>query len=267
MSCSALITGFSRDIGLDIAQAGQAADDRIAITYHSTLAPAGFLPAPCDIAQPDDLGPALLRIEEQHGSKEVLVSKAGFARERRLVMLTEDDFASGLDTYPTGACWVAVLAAHRVIRRREGWILFVSSVSALSRQAGQSNYAASEAGLIGFARSLGRELAPCRIRVNLLSRGLADTAMLSTLDAEKIEGLTAQVPLGRSEVLHPAEPRQGCLIAPGLGRPLSMVDGCPKRSRCLASIDGFRSHSELPTHGALREGVALGARCGFRIRC
>ncbi|MFJ1936896.1 3-oxoacyl-ACP reductase FabG [Kitasatospora sp. NPDC088160] len=197
MSRSVLVTGASRGIGLAIAQAYHAAGDRVAITYRSTPAPDGFLSVPCDITQPNHIETAFAAVEEQHGPVEVLVSNAGITRDKLLLTMSEDDFTSVLDTNLTGAYRVAKLAARRMIRRREGRILFISSASALYGQAGQSNYTASKAGLIGFARSLARELAPRGITVNTLSPGLTDTAMLNTLGAEKVEGLAAQVPLGR----------------------------------------------------------------------
>ncbi len=210
MSRSVLITGASRGIGLAIAQAYQAVGDRVAITYRSTPPPDGFLSVPCDITHPDEVNAAFAAIEEQHGPVEVLVSNAGITRDKLLLTMTEDDFTSVLDTNLTGAYRVAKLAARRMIRRREGRILFISSASALYGQAGQSNYTASKAGLIGFARSLARELAPRGITVNTLSPGLTDTAMLNALDAEKVEVLASQVPLGR--LAHPDEIARAALF-------------------------------------------------------
>ncbi|MGY0466725.1 SDR family oxidoreductase [Kitasatospora sp. cg17-2] len=210
MNRSVRITGAGRGTGLAIARAHQEAGDRVAITYRSTPAPAGFLSLPCDITRPDEVSGVFAAIEEQHGPVEVLVSNAGITRDKLLLTMSEDDFTSVLDTNLTGAYRVAKLAARRMIRRREGRILFVSSASALHGQAGQSNYTASKAGLIGFARSLARELAPRGVTVNTLSPGLTDTAMLNTLGAEMVEGLAAQVPLGR--LAHPDEIARAALF-------------------------------------------------------
>ncbi|MFB8241676.1 SDR family oxidoreductase [Kitasatospora purpeofusca] len=197
MNRSVLITGAGRGIGLAISRAHQAAGDRVAITYRSAPAPAGFLSLPCDITRPEEVSTAFATIEEQHGPVELLVPNGGITRDKLVLTMSEDDFTSVLDTNPTGAYRVAKLAARRMVRHREGRILFVSSTSALHGQAGRSNYTVSEAGLIGFARSLARELVPRGVTVNTLSPGLTNTAMLDTLGAGTLGGLAAQVPLGQ----------------------------------------------------------------------
>ncbi|MEV7189780.1 SDR family oxidoreductase [Kitasatospora sp. NPDC093102] len=200
MRRSVLITGASRGIGRARAKVYQAGGDRIAITYHSASAPDGFLSVPCDITQPDGVGATFATIEEQHGPVEVLVSNDGSTRDKLLLALSEDGFTSVLETSLTDAYRVAKLATCRMIRLREGRILFISSTSALYGQVGPSGYTASKTGLIGFARSLADELAPRSITVNALSPSLA---MLNALGAEEIKGLAAQVPPG--QLAHPDE--------------------------------------------------------------
>ncbi|GGV27067.1 beta-ketoacyl-ACP reductase [Kitasatospora herbaricolor] len=155
MSHPVPITDASRGVGLAIAQAYQAAGDRVVITCRSRSAPAGFPSVSCDTTQPDEVSAAFTRIEEQHGTVEVLVSNAGITRDKMLLTMTQDNFTSVLDTNLTGPYRVTKLPARRMLRRREGRILFISSASAIYGHAGQSDDTASKACLSSFARSLG----------------------------------------------------------------------------------------------------------------
>ncbi|MFJ6771250.1 SDR family oxidoreductase [Kitasatospora sp. NPDC091257] len=197
MRRSVLIASASRGIALANAKVYQATGDRIAPTYHTMSAPDGFLSVPSDITQPADIGTTFATIAEQHGPVEVLVPNAGSTRDKLLLTMSEDDFTSVLDTNLTNAYRVAKLAARRMIRLREGRILFISSTSTLYGQVGPSGYTASKTRLIGFARFLAHELAPLGITVNPLSRSPTIAAILNALGAEEIEGLAAQVPLGQ----------------------------------------------------------------------
>jgi 3-oxoacyl-[acyl-carrier protein] reductase len=114
-----------------------------------------------------------------------------------LLMMKEEDFTGVLDANLTGAFRVSKRAAKRMLRARWGRIILVGSVVGQIGSAGQSNYAASKAGLVGFARSLARELASRNITVNVVSPGPIDTDMLQALDDERRALLTSTVPLGR----------------------------------------------------------------------
>lgn len=197
MTRSVLVTGAGRGIGLAIARAFQAQGDRVAVTYRTTAPPDDLLALPCDITQGDQVEAMFQQVEEQNGPVDVLVSNAGITRDNVLLRMSEDDFTEVLDTNLTGAFRVARTASKKMIRRRSGRILFVSSASALYGQIGQANYTASKAGLIGFARSLAREFASRGITVNVLSPGLTDTQMVSVLGPEKIAEIAKQIPLAR----------------------------------------------------------------------
>jgi 3-oxoacyl-[acyl-carrier protein] reductase len=135
--------------------------------------------------------------EEAHGPVEVLVANAGVTRDQLLALMTEDDFAQVIDTNLTGAYRVAKRAVRGMIRLRRGRIILISSVVGLLGSGGQANYAASKAGLVGFGRSLARELASRGITVNVVAPGFVDTDMTAALTADQRAAILANVPLGR----------------------------------------------------------------------
>jgi 3-oxoacyl-[acyl-carrier protein] reductase len=197
LSRSVLVTGGNRGIGLAIARAFADAGDKVAITYRSGEPPAGFLAVKCDITDPEQVEQAYKEIESEHGPVEVLVANAGVTRDQVLLRMSEDDFTSVLDTNLTGTFRVVKRATRGMLRARKGRIVLISSVVGLLGSAGQANYAASKAGLIGFARSLARELGSRNITVNVVAPGFVDTDMTRVLSDEQRESIVGQVPLGR----------------------------------------------------------------------
>jgi 3-oxoacyl-[acyl-carrier protein] reductase len=197
LSRSVLVTGGNRGIGLAIAQALAAAGDKVAVTYRSGEPPEGFLGVRCDITDAEQVEQAFKEIEEKHGPVEVLVANAGVTRDQLLLRMTEEDFTSVLDTNLTGTFRVVKRAARLMLRARRGRIVLISSVVGLLGSAGQANYAASKAGLVGFARSLARELGSRNITVNVVAPGFVDTDMTRVLTEEQRKGIVDQVPLGR----------------------------------------------------------------------
>ena len=125
------------------------------------------------------------------------MSNAGITKDGLLLRMKEADFTSVVDTNLTGAFRVAKRATAGMVRARAGRIIFVSSVVGLLGQAGQANYAASKAGLVGFARSLARELGSRSITVNVVAPGPVDTDMTRALGDEKLAAFANLVPLGR----------------------------------------------------------------------
>ena len=197
MSRSVLVTGGNRGIGLAVARAFADAGDKVAITYRSGEPPAGFLAVKCDITEPEQVEQAYKEIEEKHGPVEVLVANAGITRDQLLMRMTEEDFSTVLDTNLTGAFRVVKRANRGMLRARKGRIVLISSVVGLMGSAGQVNYAASKAGLVGFARSLARELGSRNITVNVIAPGFVDTDMTRALDEKQREAYVKQVPLAR----------------------------------------------------------------------
>ncbi|UJB46187.1 3-oxoacyl-ACP reductase FabG [Streptomyces sp. A1-5] len=197
MPRSALVIGGNRGIGLAVARCLTQRGDRVAITYRTGLEPEEFFGVPCDVTDLDSVRRAFDRVEEEQGPVEVLVVNAGITRDRLLLSMAEEDFAAVVDTNLTGAYRVLRHATRGMLRARWGRIVLVSSTVAMSGETGQANYAASKAGLIGFARSLARELGTRGITVNVVSPGLTDTALAAALSQERRRQILAQVPLGR----------------------------------------------------------------------
>jgi 3-oxoacyl-[acyl-carrier protein] reductase len=193
-----LVTGGGRGIGLACAQRFAALGDRVAVTYRASDPPDGLFAVKCDVTSTGDVESAFAAVEEQFGGPvEVLVSNAGVTRDGLLLRMSEDDFTGVLDANLTAAYRVAKRAAQGMLRARKGRIILVSSVVALLGSPGQTNYAAAKAGMIGFARSLARELASRGITVNVVAPGPVETDMTAALGDKRIAELTAAVPLGR----------------------------------------------------------------------
>ena len=174
MSRSVLVTGGNRGIGLAIAQAFAAAGDRVAVTHRGSGAPDGLFGVQCDVTDTVAV--------------EVLVANAGITDDTLLLRMSEESFQRVLDANLTGAFRVAKRATPAMLKARRGRLIFISSVVALAGAPGQANYAASKAGLIGFARALTRELGSRNITSNVIAPGFIETDMTAELtDARKTE--------------------------------------------------------------------------------
>jgi 3-oxoacyl-[acyl-carrier protein] reductase len=194
---SVLVTGGNRGIGLAIARAFAAQGDKVAVTHRGTGAPDGLLAVRCDITDTEQVDAAFREVEQQHGPVEVLVSNAGITQDTLLLRMSEEQFTRVIDANLTGAYRVAKRAATGMLRRRWGRIVFISSVVGLSGSAGQVNYAASKAGLVGMARSIARELGSRSITANVVAPGFVATDMTATLSEDRKKDILGQVPLGR----------------------------------------------------------------------
>jgi 3-oxoacyl-[acyl-carrier protein] reductase len=197
MGRSVLVTGGARGIGLAIGRRFAADGDQVAVTYRSSVPPEGLLALKCDVTSTAEVDAAFKAAEEAHGPVQVLVSNAGITKDTLLLRMSEDDFTSVLDANLTAAYRVAKRAAHGMLRARSGRIILVSSVVGLMGQAGQANYAASKAGLVGFARSLARELGSRNITVNVVAPGPVETDMTAVLSDDLKRQMTDRVALGR----------------------------------------------------------------------
>ena len=197
MPRTVLVTGGNRGIGLAIARAFAEAGDKVAVTYRSGEPPAGLFGVKCDITDSEQVDQAFKEVEAEHGPVEVLIANAGVTRDTLLLRMTEEDFTSVVDTNLTGAFRVVKRATKLMMRARKGRVVLISSVVGLSGSPGQANYAASKAGLVGFARSLARELGPRNITVNVVAPGFVDTDMTAVLSDERRAEIVAGVPLGR----------------------------------------------------------------------
>jgi 3-oxoacyl-[acyl-carrier protein] reductase len=194
---SVLVTGGNRGIGRAIAEAFLARGDRVAVTSRSGGGPDGALAIVCDITDSVQVEAAFAEAEAAHGPVEVLVANAGITADTLILRMSEEDWSSVIDTNLSGAFRLAKRAAKGMLRLRRGRIILISSVVGVTGSAGQVNYAASKAGLIGMARSLARELGSRSITTNVVTPGFVETDMTAVLPEEQRENIKTQVPLGR----------------------------------------------------------------------
>ncbi|MBA3339818.1 MAG: 3-oxoacyl-ACP reductase FabG [Geodermatophilaceae bacterium] len=197
MGRSVLVTGGNRGIGLSIAEAFAGQGDAVAVTHRSSPPPEGLFGVQCDVTDPDSLDAAFKAIEEEQGAVEVLVSNAGITDDGLLLRMQDDDFTSVIDANLSGGFRVAKRAAAKMLRAKWGRMIFISSVVGLSGSAGQVNYAAAKAGLVGLSRSIARELGSRNITANVVAPGFVDTDMTRGLPEARRNEILGQVPLGR----------------------------------------------------------------------
>jgi 3-oxoacyl-[acyl-carrier protein] reductase len=197
MSRSVLVTGGNRGIGLAVARAFAAQGDRVAVTHRASPPPAGLYGVHCDVTDAGQVEAAFSAVEAAQGKVEVLVANAGITRDTLLLRMDEAAFTDVLDTNLTGAYRVARRAAAGMLRARSGRMIFISSVVGLTGSAGQTNYAAAKAGLVGLARSIARELGSRSITANVVAPGFVETDMTAALPPDRRAELLASIPLGR----------------------------------------------------------------------
>ena len=192
-----LVTGGNRGIGLACTQAFLADGHRVATVSRSGGEVDGALAVACDIADPGAVDAAIAQVEQELGPVEVLVANAGMTKDGLLVRMSDDDFASVVETNLTGTFRFARAVTKNMMRARFGRIVMMSSVGAYMGAAGQANYAASKAGIIGLARSMARELASRSITVNVVTPGPIDTDMFAAVTDKRRDELAATVPMNR----------------------------------------------------------------------
>lgn len=191
-----LVTGGNRGIGHAVARAFAAAGDRVAVTARSGQV-SGLTTVICDVTDDEAVDAAVGTVEESLGPVEVLVANAGYTDDKLLLQMSTQSFAAVLDANLVGAFRVVRRALPKMIRAKKGRVILISSVVALSGGPGQANYAASKAGLIGFGRSLAREVGSRNITVNIVAPGFIETDMTAPLSEARRSDVLAQVPLKR----------------------------------------------------------------------
>ncbi|HWD51923.1 MAG TPA: 3-oxoacyl-ACP reductase FabG [Acidimicrobiales bacterium] len=198
-----MITGGSRGIGRACAQWFLNQGDRVAVTSRSGSVEGDpgptdrLLSLVCDVTDPAQVEAAFTSVEEAWGPVEVLVANAGITRDTLVLRMSEEAWSQVIDTNLTGVFRVSKRAVAKMIRQRRGRVVVVSSVSAFIGSAGQANYAAAKAGLVGLARSLAAEVASRSITVNVVVPGLVETDMLAELGEERTTAFASQIPMGR----------------------------------------------------------------------
>ena len=194
---SALVTGASKGIGRSIASRLATSGYAVTGTYRSGGVPDGVLGVSADITDPDQLEQAFVAAEQAHGPVEVLVCNAGITADGLLMRMSDEQWDSVIATNLTASFKLVRRASRSMIKGRFGRIVFVSSVVALLGSAGQVNYAASKAGLVGLARSLTRELGARGITANVVAPGFIQTDMTAALDQATIEAYEKRIPAAR----------------------------------------------------------------------
>lgn len=197
MSRVVLVTGGSKGIGLAVARRFAELGDKVAVTYNSSPPPDGLFGVKCDVTSAESVDAAFAAVEANFGPVEVLVSNAGITKDGLLLRMAEADFSAVIDANLTAAYRVTKRASQGMLRARKGRIILVSSVVGLLGSAGQANYAASKAGLVGFARSVARELGSRGITCNVVAPGPVATDMTAALGEQRLAEITAAVPLQR----------------------------------------------------------------------
>ncbi|MFT4214219.1 MAG: 3-oxoacyl-ACP reductase FabG [Microbacterium sp.] len=192
-----LVTGGNRGIGRAIAERFVAAGYRTAVTARSGEGPAGAFTVRADVTDSASLNTAFTEVEKQLGSVEIVVANAGITKDTLLLRMTEDDFDSVVATNLGGTFRVVKRASKGMLRARWGRVILISSVVGLYGSAGQINYSSSKAALVGFARSLTRELGGRGITANVVAPGFIETDMTAQLSEETQAEYKRNIPAGR----------------------------------------------------------------------
>jgi 3-oxoacyl-[acyl-carrier protein] reductase len=193
----ALVTGGNRGIGLAIAKSLKSQGHNVIVTYRSGSAPAGFNAVQMDVTSTESVDKGFQSIEEQWGTPEIIVANAGITKDTLVMRMTEEDFQDVINANLTGAFRVAKRAVKGLLKIKRGRLIFIGSVVGGVGSAGQVNYSASKAGLVGMARSFARELGSRGVTANVVAPGFVETDMTATLDEKRRNEIAGSVPLGR----------------------------------------------------------------------
>ena len=196
----ALVTGASRGIGKAIALELARSGAQVVVGYRTGADEAeavaketGGRAVQADISQPEDAA----RLVEEAGELDILVNNAGLTRDGLIARMPEEDWRTVIDTNLGGVFHTCRAVARGMMRRRSGSIVNLSSVVGLHGNPGQTNYAASKAGIIGLTKALARELGSRGVRVNVVAPGYISTGLTEVLSEEVRGALLANTPLGR----------------------------------------------------------------------
>ena len=206
----ALVTGGSRGIGREVCLVLAARGARVAVNCAGSLeaarkvvdqclelgAPDAFV-VQANVADPEQVQQMVEQVTGRWGGVDILVNNAGITRDGLLMRMADDAFAAVLDTNLKGAFYCLRAVARGMMKQRSGRIVNLSSVVGLRGNAGQANYAASKAGLIGLAKSAAKELASRGVTVNCVAPGFIDTDMTAVLPDGVKENILSQIPMGR----------------------------------------------------------------------
>ncbi|HZQ16722.1 MAG TPA: 3-oxoacyl-[acyl-carrier-protein] reductase [Gaiellaceae bacterium] len=196
----ALVTGASRGIGRAVARELARAGASVVVGYRTGRDEAEALAAEiggraiqADVSSPDEAR----RLVEEAGDVDVLVNNAGLTRDGLLARMSDDDWRTVLDTNLSSVFYTCRAVTRPMMKKRSGSIVNISSIVGVHGNWGQTNYAASKAGIIGFTKSLARELGSRAIRANVVAPGYVKTQLTDVLPEEATQAMVSQTPLGR----------------------------------------------------------------------
>ncbi|WAC69076.1 3-oxoacyl-ACP reductase FabG [Microbacterium sp. SL75] len=192
-----VVTGGNRGIGRAIAERFVAEGWKVAVTARSGEGPEGTLTVRADVTDAAAVDAAFTQVEAELGPIAVVVANAGVTKDTLLLRMSEDDFDSVVNTNLGGAFRVVKRASKGMLKARWGRVILISSVVGLYGSAGQINYAASKSALVGFARSLTRELGGRGITANVVAPGFIETDMTAELPADTQSEYKKNIPAGR----------------------------------------------------------------------
>jgi 3-oxoacyl-[acyl-carrier protein] reductase len=199
-----LVTGGSRGIGAAIARELAAAGARVAVNYQKSADAAaeiagevGGVAVEGDVADPGQAAAVVARAEEELGELDCLVNNAGVTRDGLIARMSDEDWDTVLDTNLRGTFNTCRAVSRKMLRRRAGSIVNLTSVVGIHGNAGQANYAASKAGIIGLTKALARELGTRGVRVNAVAPGYIDTELTGVLPVDVRDAILANTALGR----------------------------------------------------------------------
>lgn len=219
---TAIVTGGSRGIGRAIALCLAAEGASVAVIYAGNTAAAEetlqaitdkggkAISIQCDVANEDAVTAMVKQVKEQFGSVDILVNNAGITRDGLLMRMKTADWQAVLDTNLTGTFFCTKAVTKFMMKQRSGAIVNLTSVVGLTGNAGQANYAAAKSGIIGFTKSVAKELASRGIRANAVAPGCIDTDMTAVLSDAVKEEMLKTIPLGR--VAQPEEVAKAVLF-------------------------------------------------------
>lgn len=193
----ALVTGGNRGIGLAVALRLRTDGWTVVAGTRSGEAPDGLKAVTLDVSDSGSIDAAFTDVEECFGPVTLLVANAGITRDTLVMRMSDDDIDAVLQTNLAGSIRLARRAMKGMLRAKAGSIVFIGSVVGALGSAGQVNYAASKAGLVGAARSLAREVGSRGIRVNVVAPGFVETDMTAELDEGQRAAILQGIPLGR----------------------------------------------------------------------
>lgn len=196
-SRTVLVTGGNRGIGYAIAERMLADGHRVAVTSRSGEGPEGSVTVRAEMTDSASIDAAFTEVEARLGPVEVIVANAGITKDTLLLRMTEEEFTSVIDTNLTGTFRVVKRAAKGLLKGRFGRVILISSVVGLYGGPGQINYSSSKAGLVGFARSLTRELGSRGITANVIAPGFVETDMTAALPEAQQQQYLGSIPAGR----------------------------------------------------------------------